>query len=89
MFGLNLKDIDCGFKLMKTEIFRNIELETTGALIDAEFYYKSKRRGFTYEQIGVSHYPRIGGDSTGAKFYVIFHAVYEIVRFWRKIKNYR
>ncbi|MBL7190867.1 glycosyltransferase family 2 protein [bacterium] len=88
LFGLNLKDIDCGFKLMKTEIFRNIELETTGALIDAEFYFKSKKRGFTHEQVGVNHYPRLAGDSTGAKLYVIIHAAYEILKFWWKIRKY-
>ncbi len=89
LFGIRLKDIDCGFKLMKTEIFRAIDLETTGALIDAEFYFKSKRKGFTSEEIGVHHYPRVSGSSTGANLRVIFYAVYEIARFWWKIRNYR
>jgi glycosyltransferase involved in cell wall biosynthesis len=89
LFGLHLKDIDCGFKLMKSKIFSAIQLETNGALIDAELYFKARRRGFTYQQVGVTHYPRISGASTGAKIYVIFHAAYEILRFWWKIRNYR
>lgn len=88
LFGIHLKDIDCGFKLMKSEIFKVVKLDSTGALIDAEFYFKSKRRGFTYEQVGVTHYPRLAGSSTGAKLYVIFHAAYEIVRYWWEIRNY-
>ena len=89
LFGLPFRDIDCGFKLMKQKIFKVVELETMGALIDAEFYFKSKRKGFTYEEIGVTHLPREGGVSTGAKLHVIFHAAYEIFRFWWKIRNYR
>jgi len=89
LFGIRLRDIDCGFKLMKSEIFRKIKIDSTGALIDAEFYFKSKRKGFTFEQVGVTHLPRLAGDSTGAKLYVIFHAAYEIVRYWWEIRNYR
>ena len=89
LFGIPFRDIDCGFKLMKSKIFKAIELETVGALIDAEFYFKSKKKGFTYEEIGVIHLPREAGVSTGAKFSVIYHAAYEIFRFWRQIRNYR
>ena len=89
LFGIPLRDIDCGFKLMKAEIFKTVELETTGALIDAEFYFKSKRKGFSYQEIGVTHLPRTEGASTGAQLYVILHAVYEIVKFWWKIRKYR
>jgi len=89
LFGLPLKDIDCGFKLMKSKIFKAIDLETTGALIDAEFYFKSRRKGFTYQEIGVTHLPREKGASTGAKLYVIAHAAYEILKFWWKIRKYR
>jgi glycosyltransferase involved in cell wall biosynthesis len=89
LFGIPLRDIDCGFKLMKSKIFKTIELETTGALIDAEFYFKCKRKGFTYIEAGVTHLPRTEGASTGAKIGVIFHAIYEIIKFWWKIRNYR
>lgn len=89
LFGVRLRDIDCGFKLMKSRIFKIVKLDSVGALIDAEFYFKSRRKGFTYEQIGVHHYPRTAGASTGAKLYVIFHAAYEIVRYWLEIRNYR
>ena len=89
LFGVRLRDIDCGFKLMKSKIFRIVKLDSVGALIDAEFYFKSRRKGFTYEQIGVHHYPRTAGASTGAKLYVIFHAAYEIVRYWLEIRHYR
>jgi hypothetical protein len=74
---------------MKSKIFQVVQLETKGALIDAEFYFKSKRKGFTYLSVGVNHYPRLAGSSTGAKFYVVFHAVYEIFRFWWKIRKYQ
>lgn len=89
LFGIPMRDIDCGFKLMKTKIFKTIRLDTTGALIDAEFYFKARRKGFTYKEAGVTHLPRAEGSSTGAKLYVVVHAVYEILKFWIKIKSYR
>lgn len=89
LFGVTLRDIDCGFKLMKSKIFKTIELDTVGALIDAEFYFKAKRKGFTYIEAGVTHLPRTVGASTGANIGVIIKAIYEIFKFWWKIRNYR
>ena len=36
LFGMHLRDIDCAFKLYKREVFDNINMKSTGALIDAE-----------------------------------------------------
>lgn len=78
LFGLKLKDIDCAFKLFKREIFDNIEMQSTGALIDTEILARANRKGYTITQTGVHHYPRTAGAQTGANIAVILRAFKEL-----------
>ena len=39
--AMNLRDVDCAFKLYKREIFDHIKMESTGALIDTEILARS------------------------------------------------
>ena len=85
LFSLKLKDIDCGFKLFKREIFDNIEMLSTGALIDTEILARAAKKGYTITQVGVTHYPRKEGISSGANLKVIFRAFKELIRLRRQI----
>src|SRR5262245_15215161 len=62
-FGLRVKDVNCGFKLYRREIFDAIELKSTRGLIDAEVLLKAAAAGYTITQVGVHHYPRRHGSS--------------------------
>lgn len=85
VFHLKLKDIDCAFKLYKRRIFDEIELCSTGALIDTEILARAQRRGYTITQIGVHHYPRTAGEATGANLKVILRAFVELFKLRKKI----
>jgi glycosyltransferase involved in cell wall biosynthesis len=87
LFGLKMRDIDCAFKLYKREIFDNIELCSSGALIDTEILARAVRKGYTITQKGVHHLPRTAGEQTGAKISVIFRAFKELFQLYRKIKR--
>jgi len=87
LFGMKIRDIDCAFKLFKREIFDNIKMSSTGALIDAEILARAIRKGYTITQKGVHHYPRIAGSQTGAKPKVIFHAFKELIKLYSQIKK--
>ena len=87
LFGMKIRDIDCAFKLYKREIFDNIKLSSTGALIDTEILAKALRRGYRVTQEGVHHYPRVAGSQTGAKMSVIFRAFKELFKLYEQIKN--
>lgn len=88
-FGLTLKDVDCGFKMVKREVLEKIEhLESSrGAMINAELAIKAKKRGFKIGQIGVNHYPRISGRPTGANLMVIIKSYLDLFRLWWKLKD--
>jgi glycosyltransferase involved in cell wall biosynthesis len=87
LFGMNIRDIDCAFKLYKREFFDNIKLVSTGALIDAEVLARAVRKGYRVVQKGVHHYPRTAGAQTGANPRVILRAFRELFVLWRQIRQ--
>lgn len=87
LFGLRLKDIDCAFKLYKKEIFDNIQMKSTGALIDTEILARAHRKGYTIAQRGVRHYPRTHGKQSGADIKVIIRAFKELFKLYRQINS--
>ena len=88
LFGLNVRDIDCGFKLISKKVVDKIpKLESErGAFISSEFLIKAKKAGFKIVEIGVQHYPRKFGEATGAKLNVIVQSFIDLFRLRLKIK---
>ena len=87
LFGLKIRDIDCAFKLYKREIFDNMELSSTGALIDTEILARATRKGYRITQKGVHHYPRTAGEQSGANLRVILRAFGELFSLQRRIRS--
>jgi glycosyltransferase involved in cell wall biosynthesis len=79
VLDVHARDIDCAFKLMRTEFLHTHPLETRGAMINAELLYKLKQAGYTYKEIGVRHLPRRSGRATGANPAVIARAFRELL----------
>lgn len=82
LFGLKLRDIDCGFKLFRKEILHGLKLESDGALIDTEILIKVRSRNARIKQIGLKHFPRQAGHATGSDPRVILKAMGEIIHLW-------
>ena len=85
LFGMKVRDIDCAFKLYKREIFDDIKLSSSGALISAEILARALRKGYSLTQKGVHHYPRTAGAQTGANLRVILRAFKELIKLKRRI----
>lgn len=87
LFGLNVRDIDCGFKLISKKVVDTIpKLESErGAFISSEFLIKAKKSNFKIVEIGVNHYPRKQGEATGAKLNVIIKSFMDLFSLWRKL----
>jgi len=87
MFGLEVKDINCAFKLFHRKVFENIQLESSGAMISTEMLVKIMKKGYNLHEIGVHHSPRLAGKQTGASLRVILRAFKELFRFYKKIRE--
>jgi len=85
VLGFKCRDVDSAFKLYRREIFDQIDMKSTGALIDAEILARANRAGYTIGEIGVDHLPRTAGAQTGAKLKVIARAFRELLKLRRDI----
>lgn len=87
LFGLKVKDIDCGFKLLKREVIEKIpRLEAErGPFISSELLIKAKKEGFKIVEVGVHHYFRKTGRATGASLKVILSGFFDLLRLRKKL----
>jgi glycosyltransferase involved in cell wall biosynthesis len=85
LFSLNLRDLDCAFKLYKRAIFDHIQMESQGALIATEILARAARKGYKITEKGVHHYPRTAGKPTGGNLKVILRAFKEVIKLRRRI----
>lgn len=87
-FGLSVKDIDCGFKLISKKVIDKIPpLESErGAFISSEFLIKCQKAGFKIVEVAVTHYPRLQGKGTGRDIKVIIKSFIDLFKLWRKLK---
>lgn len=65
LFGLKLKDIDSGFKLIRKKVIAGVLSDVTRMkyCVMSEFILKAHLAGYKIKEIPVSHYPRISGKS--------------------------
>jgi len=86
LFRLHVKDIDCAFKLLRTEVIQSLPLQSTGAFTSAEFLYRLKKRGYKFKQLAVDHFPRKFGKPTGNHPKVIIKAGLEALKLYLEMK---
>jgi glycosyltransferase involved in cell wall biosynthesis len=86
LFRVNVRDIDCAFKLFKTNLLKELRLSSGSAFTSAEILYRLKKKSVKFKEIAVTHYPRLYGQATGAKFRVIVKACYEALLTYLQIK---
>jgi glycosyltransferase involved in cell wall biosynthesis len=77
-FGLDVRDVDCAFKLVRREFVQDIALTSTGAMISAELVVRAQANGARIAQLGVEHRPRLAGEQSGASPAVVLRAFREL-----------
>ena len=83
-FGLWLKDVNCGFKMIKRSVVEKISpLESTrGGMINAEIAIRIQKHGLNIIQVPLTHYPRTVGHPTGVNFNVIVKSYFDLIKLW-------
>jgi hypothetical protein len=75
--GVVIKDINCGFKLFKTEALQKLNLLASGNIIYFEILYKLSKYKLSFTQLAVTHYKRPAGKATGGKINTIIRILSE------------
>jgi len=88
LFGVNLRDTDCAFKVFRADLLKTMKLESPGALINTEILAKSRRSRASHIEVGVHHYPRATGESSGGSPKVVFRAMKETILLWTRMRTY-
>ncbi len=86
LFGLNIRDIDCAFKLFQRRVLDAGGFRSDSALISTELLVRAKKLGYRFKQIGVRHLPRLAGRQTGAHPKVILHAFKELFQLYGQLR---
>jgi glycosyltransferase involved in cell wall biosynthesis len=89
LFGLQITDVDCGFKLFRREMIANLQLEAKGAMITTELMAKLAGRGARITEVGVRHLPRMAGEQSGNSLRVIGRAFKELPALYWKLRAAR
>lgn len=80
LFGLKLKDINCGFKLFRREALNCDSLQRYPGISFANMLIQAQRKGYKIKQIPVEHFSRLQGEPTGASLKVVWRTVSDILR---------
>ena len=84
VFGLDVIDVNCAFKVLHRRVLDGISLRSSGAFINTELLVRARAAGFTLAQVPVSHFPRARGVQTGARPAVILKAIVELLSLVRE-----
>lgn len=82
VFRLNIRDVDCDFRLFRRHIFETITLESRSGVICVEMAKKFEQAGFKMVEVPVSHYPRLHGSSEFFRVRHLLHTFRGLLKIW-------
>lgn len=86
LFDLQVRDVDCAFKIFNRRVLEAIPIQSVGAFINSEILVRARAEGFRLKQLPVRHYPRKAGTQTGANPKVVAKAFVELSRLYGELR---
>ena len=87
VFGLQVRDIDCAFKVFRRHVLESIPIASVGAFVNTEILVRARQSGFRIHQTPVRHERRRHGRQSGARPTVILRALYELALLYRELRR--
>lgn len=81
-FGLQLRDVDCDFRLFRRSIFDTVEMTKSSGVICVELMKKVQDAGFRVRQVPVHHFHRAYGKSQFFNFGRVARTLFDLTRLW-------
>lgn len=85
MFGLQIRDVDCDFRLMRRSIFDNVQLESVTGTITFEMVKKIQDAGYRFAEVPVNHYYRQYGTSQFFNLARVGRTLLALVGWWWRL----
>ena len=82
LFAGGWRDVDCGFKLFRADVFERVPLErvrSNGAFFSAELLINLRASGIVMREVGLPHHPRLHHEPKGAPPKVILKAIRDLL----------
>lgn len=70
LFGLDVKDVDCAFKIFNKRILKKIKIESNNFFVNTEILAKARHFKFKILEVSVPHFPRQAGRSSVSMKYI-------------------
>ncbi|MCB4791194.1 MAG: ChbG/HpnK family deacetylase [Elusimicrobia bacterium] len=83
----DITDVNFAFKLIKKDVFKNIQIENENSFIDAELLIKAKNQGFRIKEVPVEYLKRTFGKSHMNNFKNILEVLKSLLRYYFSEKN--
>jgi glycosyltransferase involved in cell wall biosynthesis len=85
LFWVQLRDIDCDFRLFRKGLLDRLDLTSTSGTICVELVKKIELSGVAVVEVPVYHYPRLHGSSQFFRFRSLLSTMMQLLRLHSKV----
>ena len=85
LFGLQLRDVDCDFRLIRRKVFEQIDLQSDSGTICLELVKKIQDAGYRFAEVPVHHFHRTYGKSQFFNFPRLWRTGVQLIELWWKL----
>lgn len=82
LFRIQIRDVDCDFRLIRRALLEDIKLTSTSGTICVELVRKLELTPYRVEETGVHHYPRLYGKSQFFRVRSLLKTLYQLIRLY-------
>src|SRR5438067_1643675 len=85
--GRLVRDVNCAFRLTRSDLVAHMALHSEGALINTEMLVLARQLHARVIEVPVHHHPRRAGKQTGANIRVVIRAFAELLAFRAEMRK--
>ena len=85
LFKSHLRDHNCGLKVIRSSLIKDMEIISSSAFIGAEIIINAMVRGYPIGEAGIKTYPRTFGESSVMSFRHISTSIRDLFRVYKKL----
>jgi len=86
LFGLEIRDVDCDFRLIRGALLDGVRLTHTSGIICVEMVRKFQDAGARFVEVPVHHYEREHGQSRFFRPGSVARSLWDLIRLWVQLR---